>query len=86
MHEHKCKYLCLDPAVTPLFPQFPEYFYNPEVGQWFKLPLFEDSARSDALPSFHPRNYPRMGNMPYEAFRDTDDPLPEPNKIYPPGT
>lgn len=26
-----------------------------------------------------------MANMPVEAFKDTDDPLPDPSKIYPPG-
>ena len=73
--------------MTPLFPQFPEYYYNPEFGQWYKLP-FEDSERfsDEYLPSFHRnRNYPRMANMPVEAFRDTDDALPDPAKIYPPG-
>ena len=34
LHRHKCQYLCLDPDETPLFPQFPEYFYNPEHGEW----------------------------------------------------
>ena len=37
------------------------------------------------MPSFHPANYPRMANMPLEAFRDVDEPLPDPSKIYPPG-
>ena len=37
------------------------------------------------LPSFHPNSYPRMANMPVEAFRETDEPLPDPAKIYPPG-
>ena len=26
-----------------------------------------------------------MANMPVEAFRETDEPLPDPAKIYPPG-
>ena len=30
-------------------------------------------------------NYPKMANMPVEAFRETDEPLPDPAKIYPPG-
>ena len=34
LHRHKCRYLCLDPDSTPLFPQFPEYFYNPETREW----------------------------------------------------
>ena len=37
------------------------------------------------LPTFHPNSYPRMANMPVEAFRETDEPLPDPAKIYPPG-
>ena len=96
LHRHKCRYLCLDPETTPLFPQFPEYFYNPERGEWYKLPPFQpekeaapengDGENPDLnLPSFHPKNYPQMANMPYEAFRETDEPLPDPAKIYPPG-
>jgi histone-lysine N-methyltransferase SETD2 len=87
LHQHKCQYLCLDPISTPLFPQFPEFYYNPELGQWYKLPPFEKNGSpvSLQLPTFHPKNYPRMANMPVEAFRDIDEPLPDPAKLYPPG-
>ena len=84
LHRHKCKYLCLDPDVTPLFPQFPEYFYNPEFREWYPLPDFNEEGAQN-LPKFHPNNYPRMANMPVEAFRETDEPIPDPAQIYPPG-
>ena len=50
----------------------------------YKLPPPEENAIG-MLPSFHPNSYPRMANMPVEAFRETDEPLPDPAKIYPPG-
>ena len=50
----------------------------------YKLPPPDENAIGH-LPSFHPNNYPRMANMPVEAFRETDEPLPDPARIYPPG-
>ncbi len=85
LHKHKCKYLCLKPEETPLFPQSPEYYYHHIQQQWFPLPPPPFPVPESQLPSYHPNNYPRMANMPVEAFREDDEPLPDPAKIYPPG-
>lgn len=83
LHIHKCSYLRLQPETTPLFPQFPEYYYVPEERSWRELPPFLEHGFR--LPDFHPHNYPRMANMPVEAFKVSDEPLPNPANIYPPG-
>ena len=89
LHEHKCKFLCLDPNTTPLFKQQPEYYFNPAPDQrkWFQFPQFNGRCSDNDLPQFHrDNNYPRMANMPVEAFKPkTDEPLQNPNLIYPPG-
>lgn len=84
LHRHKCKYLCLDPDTTPLFPSFPEFYYHPDAGQWFELPPFMPD-HTTLFPPYKPDDYPKMANMPLAAFRESDEPLPDPAKIYPPG-
>jgi len=37
-HENKCYYLKLDPAITPMFPQYPEFFFDPASSQWHQMP------------------------------------------------
>ncbi len=37
-HENKCYYLRLDPAITPMFPQNPDFFFDPNTSQWHQMP------------------------------------------------
>ena len=34
----QCAYLRLDPHTTPLFPQYPEYYFDVNTGQWTPMP------------------------------------------------
>lgn len=76
-HENKCYYLRLNAALTPMFPQYPEYFLD-HTGQWA------------AMPPPYPEvevtwGYATMAHLPLEAFSDRDPPLPNPSYYYPPG-
>lgn len=76
-HENKCYYLRLDPALTPIFPQYPEYFLDSN-GQWAPMP--------PAYPEIEMSwGYAKMAHLPLEAFRDDDPELPNPSYYYPPG-
>ena len=76
-HENKCYYLRLDPAVTPIFPQYPEYFLDSN-GQWAPMP--------PAYPEIEMSwGYAKMAHLPLEAFREDDPELPNPSYYYPPG-
>ena len=79
-HENKCYYLRLDPAITPMFPEIPEFYFDPTVGTWYQMP--ELPPQVDVWGKL---GFPHMARLPKEAFRETDSPLPDPTLIYPPG-
>ena len=79
-HENKCYYLRLDPTVTPMFPEIPEFYFDPTVGTWYQMP--ELPPQVDVWGKL---GFPHMARLPSEAFRETDSPLPDPTYIYPPG-
>ena len=77
-HYNKCAYLRLDPHNTPLFPQYPEYYFDVNTIQW------------TPMPEPHPRvevkwEFPRMAALPLEAFTEEDPPVEDPAFYYPPG-
>ena len=79
-HENKCYYLRLDPAITPMFPEIPEFYFDPTVGTWYQMP--ELPPQVDVWGKL---GFPHMARLPKEAYRETDSPLPDPTLIYPPG-
>ena len=79
-HENKCYYLRLDPGITPMFPEIPEFYFDPTVGTWYQMP--ELPSQVDVWGKL---GFPHMACLPSEAFRETDSPLPDPALIYPPG-
>ena len=79
MHENKCYYLKMDPAVTPMFPQVPAYYYDPTVGTWYQMP---DLGTPQVEVTW---GYAGMACLPPHAYREDDPELPRPENIYPPG-
>jgi len=79
-HENKCYYLRLDPTITPMFPEIPEFYFDPTVGTWYQMP--ELPPQVDVWGKL---GFPHMALLPKEAYRETDSPLPDPTLIYPPG-
>ena len=79
-HENKCYYLRLDPSITPMFPEIPEFYFDPTVGTWYQMP--ELPPQVDVWGKL---GFPHMARLPKEAYRETDSPLPDPTLIYPPG-
>ena len=79
-HENKCYYLRLDPSITPMFPEIPEFYFDPTVGTWYQMP--ELPPQVDVWGKL---GFPHMALLPKEAYRETDSPLPDPTLIYPAG-
>jgi len=77
MHSQACRLLCLDPAVTPMFKKYPEFYFDSTSNQWIAMPPMAPTA-----PDWEP---PLMARLPPEAYRPDDEPLPNPLDIYPPG-
>eukprot|EP00095_Tigriopus_kingsejongensis_P009226 maker-scaffold851_size88925-snap-gene-0.19 protein:Tk09226 transcript:maker-scaffold851_size88925-snap-gene-0.19-mRNA-1 annotation:"hypothetical protein D910_01074" len=76
-HENKCYYLHLDASLTPMFPQYPEYFLD-DTGQWSPMPA--------PFPEVEVTwGYAKMALLPLDAFLEEDPPLPNPSFYYPPG-
>ena len=77
-HENKCYYLRLDPALTPMFAQYPEFYFDDMAGQWIPMP--------EPYPEIEVNwGYAGMAHLPLEAFQIIDPPLPDPAYVYPPG-
>lgn len=77
-HMNKCYYLRLDPSVTPLFPQYPEYYFEHMTGEWTQMP--------DPAPQVKVSwQFPQMASLPLDAFKEDDPPLEDPAYYYPPG-
>ncbi len=79
-HVNKCAYLRLEPNLTPLFPQHPEYYFDDMTGQWTPMP--EPNPKVDMGDKWE---FPRMAALPLEAFKEGDPPPPDPAFFYPPG-
>ncbi len=81
-HENKCYYLGMDAAITPMFEQYPEFYLDPNTGEWMpmpeKYPLVDVSW-----------GYAGMASLPLRAFNpETDPPMSpylDPAFFYPPG-
>ena len=70
----------MDPKETPMFPEVPAYYYDPTVRNWYQMPPL-GTPEVDAT-----WGYPGMAtNLPPEAYKEGDEPLPRPEHIYPPG-
>ena len=59
-HENKCYYLKLDPAITPMFPQYPEFFFDPASSQWHQMPPAYPEIEVDW-------GYPAMAVLPLKV-------------------
>ena len=59
-HENKCYYLKLDPAITPMFPQYPEFFFDPASSQWHQMPPAYPEIEVDW-------GYPAMAALPLKV-------------------
>jgi hypothetical protein len=59
-HENKCYYLKLDPTVTPMFPQNPDFYFDPSSSQWHQMP--------EAYPLVDVNwGYPGMAHLPLKV-------------------
>jgi histone-lysine N-methyltransferase SETD2 len=76
-HENKCYYLRLDAAITPMFQEYPEFYFEPVTNQW--LPMPEPYPPVDVT-----WGYPKMALLPPHAFKE-GDPILDPAYFYPPG-
>ncbi len=77
-HENKCYFLRLDASTTPMFEEYPEFYFDIYAGQWVPMP--------EKYPEVEVTwGYPAMANLPLEAFKEGDPPFPDPAYFYPPG-
>ncbi|QQP54988.1 Uncharacterized protein FKW44_008012 [Caligus rogercresseyi] len=78
-HRNKCFYLNLPAEKTPLFPHYPSFVFNPEDGNWYQMP----EPYPKVIVSW---GYADMAtDLPPEAYREGDEPLPDRGLLYPPG-
>lgn len=76
-HTQCCRLLGMNPATTPLLPQYPQQ-YEVAPGRWVAMPPHPATPDTDWNP-------PRMAWLPLAAYRP-DDPKPvNPRDVYPAG-
>ena len=59
-HENKCYYLRLDPVITPMFPQYPNFYFDPASSQWHQMPEAYPKVDNDW-------GYSKMALLPLEV-------------------
>ena len=74
----KCHYLNLNPYITPMFPEVPEFYLDLRRTDWVPMPELEPKVDVKW-------GYAKMAVLPLEAFKEGDPPPEDPGYYYPPG-
>ena len=79
-HADKCKYLSLNPEMTPFFDEYPEYHFDFGLNKWIPMP----PPTHTFTPFKNNMPLPRMAVLPLEAFRPGER-VESNRRYYPPG-